>query len=87
MLAGETDRPRVMNFRLNRSNGMEEDKCDALFNTGAICDFLRCSKTTFYKWIRRGLPANKEGPGEWSASKQAINEYFYNRSRKGKKRA
>ena len=59
---------------------MVKDDCDALFNTGAICAFLGCSKPTLYKWIKKGLPVTKEGPNQWLASKKAINTFFYLRS-------
>jgi len=59
---------------------MKTNDCDALLSTADIGKFLGVTRAVVYKWIGRGMPVNKEGPKEFSGSKKAINEWFYQRA-------
>lgn len=51
-----------------------------------ICRYLdNMNKNSFYKWIKRGMPAHKEKNLEWVSHSRALDDFFYNLSISDKK--
>lgn len=48
--------------------------CECLIGRDAICRWLNISKTTFYRLVRRGLPARREGR-TWVANCRDLNAW------------